>query len=534
MIYLLPQTIDEAAQSDPDHTAFRCDAAAISYGDAAVATNQLAQALIDQGVKSGDRVGVLMPRCIESALAVHSIMKAGAVFVPLDPHSPHAAHCGLIDYCGIRAIVTHGQTRKSLEQLTEASSALEIVIGSEPLNDLCRWLSWQEISTFRAERPNVRVLEHDLAYVMFTSGSTGRPKGIMHTHHSGLSYAKLSVGTYGVQKDDVIGSHSPLHFDMSTFGYFSGPLAAATVSFIPEAYTRLPASLSQLMESHQISIWYSVPFALIQLHLRGVLASRELSCLRWVLFGGEPFPPKYLYELMRHWPDARFSNVYGPAEVNQCTYYHLPQIDADNPPGESNPIPIGSVWPNTLGLAVDENDEPVDRGETGELLIRSSTMMQGYWGRDDLNEAAFFRRTGSSGIEEVYYRTGDLVTTDENGLYIFLGRRDRQIKLRGYRVELDAVEQALSSHPAVEEVGVFVVRDQADAVHIRATATLRANSIVGPRELAAHVGNSLPWYAVPNEVKIVSDLPRTTSGKINRQRLAEIAQTELSRKERGA
>lgn len=357
---------------------------------------------------------------------------------------------------------------------------------------------------------------------MFTSGSTGRPKGIMHTHHSGLSYARLAVETYGVQTTDVLGSHSPLHFDMSTFGYFGGPLAAATVSLIPEAYTRLPASLSQLIESHRISIWYSVPFALIQLHLRGVLEKRDLTALRWVLYGGEPFVPRHLYELMARWPHARFSNVYGPAEVNQCTYYHLPALEDDALPQEpARPIPIGVTWPDTHGLVVDDKNQPVESGEVGELVIHSSTMMQGYWARDDLNETAFLSYSDSAGLSHVYYRTGDLVRTDEDGQYVFVGRKDRQVKVRGYRVELDSVEQAISSHPAIEEGGAFVVRDSGDLVTIHAAVTLELDTLAESSALIQHAAERLPWYAVPTQVHVLDDLPRTTSGKIDRRMLAE-------------
>lgn len=531
MIYLLPHSIDHAADSAPDRAAFRCDDQSLTYQQLVEVTNRLAHALIDQGIKPGDRVGVLMPRCVQSAVAVYGIMKAGAAYVPLDPHSPPASLQILIDYCGIRCVVTSGMKSGLLEMLVADSEKLEAVIGSTQLDSSCRWIPWEDVDEFPANAPRaINILEQDLAYIMFTSGSTGRPKGIMHTHYSGLSYARLSVDTYGIQGSDIIGSHSPLYFDMSTLGYFSGPLAAATTILIPEAHTRLPASLSQLIETEQMTIWYSVPYALIQLHMRGVLESRDFGALRWVLFGGEPFPSKHLRELMQRWPHARFSNVYGPAEVNQCTYYHLPPIDQSEL-SDSLPIPIGSTWANTSSLVVDENDQPVVAGDLGELLIRSPTMMRGYWGREDLNAAAFFRQTGRSGIEEVFYRTGDLVNVEADDHYVFIGRKDRQVKIRGYRVELDSVEQALSSHPAVEEAGAFTVRDAAEVLHVRASLTLKpqspsTTSEIEPKELIAYVARRLPWYAVPGEIRVERVLPRTTSGKIDRRQLAVDHSTE--------
>lgn len=524
MIYLLPHTIDRAADSAPDRTAFRCGEDALTYQHLVEQTNRLAHALIDCGVRRGDRVGVLMPRSIQAAVAVYGIMKAGAAFVPLDPSSPPSALRDLIEFCGIRCVVTAGMKPKKIEELTAGGSSLEVVIGSEQPEPETHCVTWKDVDGFPSTTvPCAKTVEQDLAYIMFTSGSTGRPKGIMHTHYSGLSYARLSVDTYSVCASDVIGSHAPLHTDMSTFGYFSGPLAAATTILVPEAHTRLPASLSQLMQTERITIWYSVPYALIQLHLRGVLESRDLTSLRWVLFGGEPFPPKHLYELMRRWPHARFSNVYGPAEVNQCTYFHLPPVDRTvelNPTLEAKPIPIGPTWANTDGLVVDEKDQPVSTGEAGELLIRSPTMMQGYWARPDLSQAAFFRRVGPSGLEEVFYRTGDIVRVEVGDNYVFLGRKDRQIKSRGYRVELDSIEQALSSHPAVEEVGAFASPDEAGVNQIKAAVTLREGAHADSAELTAYVAEKLPWYAVPSAVAIEISLPRTTSGKIDRRKLA--------------
>ena len=233
-MYLLHQTVEEAALTHPDHVAFRCESESVTYGDLASQTNQLAHALIEHGVRQGDRVGVLMPRCNQSAVAVHGIMKSGAAFVPLDPHSPVAVLQDLIKFCGIKSLVTFGQKAPRLHELL-ADSKVSVVVGAnvETASGVC--IDWNDLANFPTTTPTVNVLEPDLAYVMFTSGSTGRPKGIMHTHHSGLAYARLSVDTYGVRPEDVIGSHSPLHFDMSTFGYLSGPLAAATVSLIPRS-----------------------------------------------------------------------------------------------------------------------------------------------------------------------------------------------------------------------------------------------------------------------------------------------------------
>ena len=524
--YLLSQLVDDAAARAPEQEAF-CDAGArLTYGALVERANRLAHLLADDGVRPGDRVGIHMPRCLESAVAVYGILKAGAAYVPIDPHVPAGGMAQLLSGCDITHLIAHESVRAGVEEVAQRDTPLAAVVGLDaPVEGPVTTHTWTSLE----ERPGghapaVRVMEQDIAYIMFSSGSTGRPKGIVHSHGSGLSYALRSAEVYDVRPGDRIASHSPLHFDMSTFGYFSGPCAGATTLLIPEAYTKMVASLSQLIETERVSIWYSVPLALIQLLLRGVLESRDLTSIRWVLFGGEPFPVKHLRELMRQWPHARFSNVYGPAEVNQCTYFHVPPLDEAADADEEQPIPIGAVWENAEGLVVDGKDEIVEPGEVGELLVRTPTMMRGYWRRPDLNAEAYYRRPTEAGADDVFYRTGDLVRAREDGELIFLGRKDRQLKVRGYRVELDDVEHTLSGHAAVEEAAAFPVRSDGANDHIEAAIIARPETSVTPEELQSFLADLLSWYAVPARISVLDELPRTTSGKIDRRRLQSMAE----------
>jgi len=524
MMKLLHQPVDANADRRPDKPAFLCNQDTISFRELSESRSRLANALMDQGVHRGDRVGILMPRCSASAIAVHGILKAEAVYVPLDPGSSPEYLSEIVTACGIRTIVTWGIRTALVQAVLELCPTVNLVFGCEPLSDRVRFLNFDEVDTYPDQFTRSQLVgEEDLAYIIFTSGSTGRPKGIMHTHRSGMAYARLAVETYGIMADDVIGSHSPLHFDMSTLGYFGGPLAGATCSLIPDAHTRLPASLSALMEAHRITVWYSVPFALIQLLTRGALELRDLKALRWVLFAGEPLGPKHLRRLMQVWPHARFSNVYGPAEVNQCTYFNVPSSMATSDGHDVEAaIPIGRVWRDTIGLVVDAEDQPVASGESGELLIHSPTMMLGYWGQDDLNQKCFCQRVSPQGVEQLFYRTGDLVIENPSGDYMFLGRKDRQMKIRGYRVELDAVELALNCYSCVEESGVVACNDDEGMTHLRAVVTVSGGTSVTAQDLVAFVSQRLPHYAVPREILFRQALPRTATGKIDRRQLAAI------------
>ena len=377
-------------------------------------------------------------------------------------------------------------------------------------------MSWDSVSQAETRDPCAEVTDGDLAYIMYTSGSTGHPKGLMHTHSSGSSYALYSGNCYNVQASDRLGNHSQLHFDMSTFEYFTGPSRGATTVIVPDEATLFPVRLAELVERERLTFWYSVPLALVQMLLHGELLRRDFSPLRWVLFGGEPFPPKYLHQLMEALPQARFSNVYGPAEVNQCTFYHVPRSGIP----DDRPVPLGQVWDGAEGRILDTEDRPVKPGETGELMIRSSTMMEGYWGNRELTERSLYSEEPFPGFTRRFYRTGDLVSTDENGVLHFHGRKDRQVKIRGYRVELDEVENIAGSLEAVREAAVVLVEEPDGRKELLVAALLKDGCVLTESDMKKQLAERLSSYAVPGRVCFPDVLPRTTSGKIDRRRLA--------------
>ena len=520
MIYLLPHIIEESADRFPSNEAFRFEGEGISYAQFARQVRCLANFLLERGIKRGDRVGIYRNKGLQSALAMYGIMAAGAAYVPLDAGMPSQRLRTILEDCGIRDLVTEPAQVHSLKALlTQGGIALRTLVGlNEEIMGGHACISWSQVFESPDHLPNVRSMEQDLAYVMYTSGSTGKPKGLMHTHKSGLSYAKMAAETYGVNEADRLANHSSLHFDMSTFDYFSGPLSGATTVIISEQCTKFPANMSRLIEDESITIWYSVPWALIQLSQYGALEKRDLNSLRWVMFGGEPFPVKHLRALMQAIPGAKFSNVYGPAEINQCTYHHL----LHPPASTDDSVPIGKIWANAEGLVLDERDSPVAPGEVGELLVRTPTMMQGYWGRADLNDQIFYRSVAAGGLEHIYLRTGDLVRENPNGDYIFIGRKDRQVKIRGYRVELDEIEATLHTLDGVLEAAVVTVFDRELTNHIKAAVTLRPGTNLEQRDIIAYVKQKIPSYAIPEKVAVVTDFPRTTSGKINRRELQNL------------
>ncbi|MEM1452114.1 MAG: amino acid adenylation domain-containing protein [Planctomycetota bacterium] len=504
------------ARETPDHPAFSFAGEEMTYAELDAASNRLANALVERGIRGQDRVGIFLRKGLDLGVAIYGVLKAGGAFVPLDPFLPTERLELILDDCGIRHVVSSDTMAAALGALRPGRELTVFgVSGGEgaPFEAV----PWDAVRAQPQAPPDVRILDLDLAYIMYTSGSTGVPKGMMHCHRGSLAYARWGAQHVGLGAGDRVASHAPLHFDLSIFDFFSTSQVGGTVVLVPEPVTKFPASWTQTIEDERISVVFTVPFTLIEMLERGAMAERDLSSLRWVLFGGEPFPPKHLRALMGALPDVRFTNVYGPAEAPSCTCYDVPALRD----GDEEPIPIGTVSENSSDLVLDDDDAECGIGEEGELLIRSTTLTLGYWNRPDLNERVFHTREGLGPFPEVYFRTGDLVVRHADGLLRFLGRKDRMVKTRGHRVELDEVEAALASHVGVTEAAAFVVPDGQGSRAILAAVTLTEREAPDAADVLRHARTKLPAYAVPREIEVRGELPRTTSGKIDRRRLAE-------------
>ena len=513
MIYTLNNILPQSAQKAPNKTAFDSESESVTFAEADQKTNQLAQFLLRNGLKKSDRVGVFISRSVKSALAVHGILKAGGVFVPIDSDAPPERIQFMLDDCKISHIISETALAHKLETVLQSVSDSITVLGFNSSVSSHHFFKWECLNDYQSHLPEVKVLSSDLAYIMYTSGTTGYPKGIMHTHYSGLSYAKLSQSTYNISESDVVANHSPLHFDMCTLGYFTAPLAGATCIILGKSYSVFPASLSQLIEQKQVTVWYSVPLVLQQLLERGELPKRDFTSLRWVLFGGEPFPVHQLNQFIEYCPNAWFSNVYGPAEVNQCTFYHLKEKIK-----KYRSVPIGYVWNDTDHLIIDDNQAEVNQGEAGELLIHSSTMMAGYWNNSEYTYQSMVEVEIVSGYSKKFYKTGDFVKKDADGLLHFIGRKDRQIKTKGHRVELNEIEEIILRCKETKQVACY--SHSVDGINeIFATVVLQTGAVL--EELEKKIQKTLPKYSLPTLLIEADKLPRTSAGKVDYKKLSK-------------
>ena len=462
---------------------------------------RLAASMRAAGVGVGDRVAVHLPKSADSFVAVHAVLRAGAVVVPLDWFAPVEHLRSVLVDAGATALVSRAR-----------QSALDELVATTPVRTVL-----DPLVEDGPALPPQHLAGSDPAYIIFSSGSTGRPKGIVQTHDSALAYARLAVETYGLVGEDRMANIAPLQFDQSTFELYAAPLAGASVLVVPDAVMRFPASLAELVADEQVTVWYSVPYALRQLHDRGVLENHDLSRLRWILYGGEEYPPTELAALMRAIPSARVSNVYGPAEVNQCSHHHL-----DAPPSADAPIPIGRAWSGSE-LVLIEDAQIVTGPGRGELWVAAATMMDRYWNRPDLTAHSIVEEHPLLGAGR-WYRTGDLVERRTDGELVFLGRVDNQVKVRGYRIELEGVEATLADHDSVEGCAVLVESDTETLVAIVEPALDDATlETVRTTALA-----SLPRHSVPARFVSVARLPRTSTGKVDRSSARRVLDADVN------
>jgi amino acid adenylation domain-containing protein len=534
MAYLLQHLLTESAARAPRLPAVASRGQFLTYQELDRLSNQVARALLAQGVAPGDRVGILAPKSAASVVAAFGVLKAGACYVPLDPKSPAGRLSSIMRDSGISIVLADEGSAHQAAGLRDTLHQLRSVMVTGPHRGSEGWqpagaqpagpavLPWETVLAQPDEAlAGDRAIETDLAYILYTSGSTGTPKGVMISHRASLTFVVWAANCAGLSDQDRVCSPAPLHFDLSVFDIFATCQAAACMVVLPEMTSTFPARLAEWMEQERISVWYSVPSVLTMLTTYGNLPGLDLSRLRAVIFAGEVFPVKHLTRLMAELPHARYFNWYGPTETNVCTSFEVPVTEGRTE--FAAPVPIGKACANTDVFAVTSEGHRVSRpGEEGELYVRGPGLMRGYWGQPEKTREVLVGNPFQHAYDEPAYRTGDLATVDADGNYVFLGRRDGLVKTRGYRVELGEVEAALYAHPAIREAVVLPVPDELLGSRLRAVIAVDGSGALTRQEVLEHCLQRLPRYMVPDVVEFCEELPRTSTGKVDRTRLAQV------------
>ncbi|MEO8411026.1 MAG: amino acid adenylation domain-containing protein, partial [Propionivibrio sp.] len=450
-------------------------------------------------------------------------LKAGAAYVPVDAGAPVARGAYILHNCAVTAVVVDAALADKLgAELAGLGAAPPMITVDGALAcgaGLRAALDAADSLGLAPTVPSVRNHPHDLAYILYTSGSTGKPKGVMLSHENAVSFVDWCSESFAPTASDRFSSHAPFHFDLSILDLHVCLKHGATLVLIGEDIGKDAPRLARLIADERISIWYSAPSILALLAQFGDLARHDYSALRQVLFAGEVFPVKHLRTLCELWPKPRYFNLYGPTETNVCTWY---EVRLPVPPERNTPYPIGTVCSHLHARVLDAAGATVARGSEGELAIAGPGVMQGYWALPEQTAKGFFKDAAGT----AWYRTGDIVTETNNGCedgcYTYLGRRDRMVKRRGYRVELGEIEAGLYRHARIKEAAVLAFAD--DQAGISITAFLSSHEEKRPSliEIKRFCAENLPLYMIPDKFAWFDSLPKTSTDKIDYQRLKEM------------
>lgn len=523
MHHLLWQRVHDRVREFPDKVAVRDGSKSLTYAQLWSLSGRLAALLQARGIGRGDRVGLLHPKSVECIVAKLGVMRAGAAYVPVDPRAPGSRAAFVLRNAAVRAVVSRSNLLVALDGHQAGwVPELAVVVDKSPVD----WLSpsslirWDALpSDERAPLP-ANVHEGDPAYILYTSGSTGEPKGVVISHRNALTFVEWGIESFNVSSADVLSNAAPHHFDLSVFDVYAALHTGATLSIVPDRLAPFPAQLAKWIEDEGITVWYSVPSALVRLLKQGHLERFPFARLRTILFAGEVFPVKYLREVMHHFAHAEFHNLFGPTETNVCTWYAVPRPL----PEAIVDLPIGHGCANMDALVLRDDGRRAGVGEEGELLIGGPGIMLGYWGLPERSAAVRVQNPTHDVFADPMMRTGDRVRVQADGSFHFLGRRDHMIKTRGYRVELGEVEAALHAHPSVRGAVVAALPDDEIGSRLLAVVSSEEGHTANPQEITSFLLEKLARYAVPEQIVVLDEIPVTSTGKADRTAVRALLQ----------
>lgn len=501
---LLADLQRRVGQSRPDAPAVVSAAATLTHAQLRTRSAEIAARLIAAGVEPGDRVAVLAPKSAEQILAVYGVLDAGATFVPVEPDWPDSR---IASVCG-RAEISHALfASKGTVRLPDhiALHAISGTLARLPSEPACP----DEVSA----RPSSA--EDDLAYIIFTSGSTGEPKGVAIEHRAARTTIDDVNERFGIRPDDRVLALSALSFDLSIYDMF-GVLGAGGAVVVPDAgRLRDPGHWCELIGEHQVTVWNTAPAVaemLVEYAEADPAAAARLRTLRVMLLSGDWIPISLPDRLRRIIGDVEVISLGGATEAAIWSIcYPIGEVPAD-----WTSIPYGRALQDQFFLVLSPDGAPCPVGEPGELHIGGAGLARCYVG-DHEQTARRFITHPSLGCR--LYRTGDLGRWRSDGTIEFLGRTDRQVKVRGHRIELGEIEAALTRMPDIRRCVAAAVPGSDDRPRLVAYVAPTGDHSPAPTDLAAYARERLPQYMVPSRWIVLDAIPLTPNGKVDMARL---------------
>ena len=461
---------------------------------------RLASRLISMGIAQNKPVGVFLDKSIESVYANLGILYAGDFYMNLDIKTPAERIRNIIQLVEPAAIISTTRQIKPIEGIIPSTTQVILLDEADETADVDATAILRRLST---------IIDTDPSCIINTSGSTGTPKGVVLNHKSFFDFIEWAIDTFHFGDNLVMGSLSPIVFDIYSFELCMLMAKASTLVVLPAHLAAFPAKILEVLEQHKVNFLFWVPTIMVNIANMDLLSAFKLESLKTVWFAGEVFPTKQYNYWHHHLPQTTFANLYGPIEITlDCTYYIINKEIPDE-----EPLPIGYPCRNTDILVLDDEDRLVKEANVeGELCVRGTSLAMGYYNNPEKTAAAFVQNPLNKAYPEVIYRTGDIVCYSEEGLIMFKGRKDNIVKHQGYRTDLGEIEHVIINTLKLVKNGC-IVYNQAEK---QITLFYEAEEEVPVTEFRLSIGKVLPKYMIPTAYHRLEQLQRNANGKIDR------------------
>jgi len=518
---LVHEYLRQSAMRHPEKVAIICGEERWTYRSIDQNSDRLANALAGMGVKRHDRVVVFLDNSPESVISLYGILKAGGTFVILNSTMKSKKLGYILRDSSAKALIAHVGKREivqeALRELTEPCQVIWVGNPSSIPESLqprsFPWTTLTEsaghVEALPRQEPggdSRRVIDQDLAALIYTSGSTGEPKGVMSTHHNMVSAARSIIQYVGNSSEDIIVDVLPLSFDYGLYQVIMSMMFGGTVSF--ESFL-FPVQVLQCIERERVTGLPLVPTVAAFLLKMKNLEKYDLGSLRYMTNTGAALPVEHIRRLRALFPKVKIFSMFGLTECKRVCYLPPDEIDR-------RPASVGKAIPNCEVFILDEGGQEVAAGEVGELVIRGSNVMRGYWNAPDLTARAY--RPGRIQGETWLY-SGDYFRMDEEGFLYFLGRKDDMIKSKGERISPKEVENVLSEIPGVAEAAIIGVPDEILGQAIKAFIVRVPGSRLTDKDVLKACTENMESFMIPKYVEFVEDLPKSAHGKIDKSSL---------------
>ncbi len=496
----LIELFEESVSKYPQKTAVIDKDREINFADLRTRAMQLAHLIIGKKSEKNKPVAVFLDKSIESVFADLGIIYSGNFYMNLDIKTPSERLNNILKLIEPSIIVSTSKQIKAINAIIPDTIGIILLDEENWDNRPDEELIKSRLST---------IIDTDPSCIINTSGSTGTPKGVVLNHKSFFDFTEWAIDTFKFEDDLIMGSLSPIVFDIYSFELCMLMAKASTLVVLPGNLAAFPAKILELLEKHHVNFLFWVPTIMVNIANMDLLQTYKLDCLKTVWFAGEVFPTKQFNYWYRHLPQTTFANLYGPIEITlDCTFYI---IDKDIP--DEQPLPIGYPCRNTDIIILDQDDKAVlSPNIDGELCVRGTSLAMGYYNNPEKTALAFVQNPLNKSYPEVIYRTGDIVCYNEEGLIMFKGRKDNIVKHLGYRTDLGEIEHVIINTLKLVKNGCVIYNQAQKEI----TLFYEAEEEISVAEFRKKIGQALPKYMIPTVYHYLQLLQRNTNGKIDR------------------